>query len=187
MSVPKRRASSRRSRASASPSCTHTVATDSTQIQVIRKSGMRERMTAGTISIAMRSADAASEGIVLPSAWNMLDATKMIPEATKFHEMICRYTVPAPTTAGSSVKTRTIPCAHRCTAAVITSMNAEAISAASRNTARTRSGSRAPTFCPATGATAKPSATTGMKVAWMTRVPIPKPACSTAPNGRARV
>ena len=38
-------------------------------------------------------------------------------------------------------------------------------------------------FWPATGATAKPRATIGMKPAWPTRWPMPKPACAAAPKG----
>ncbi len=55
--------------------------------------------------------------------------------------------------------------------------------AAMRKVARTRCGRRAPKFCPATGATANPSATMGMKPAWPIRWPMPKPACAAAPNG----
>ena len=65
------------------------------------------------------------------------------------------------------------------------SITPAAISAASRNVSFTRWPCRAPKFCPATGATANPSATTGMKPAWTTRMPIPKPAWAAAPNGRA--
>ena len=65
-----------------------------------------------------------------------------------------------------------------------TAINATAISAATRNVPRTRSGSRAPKFWPATGLTEKPSATTGMKPAWMTRRPMPNPAWAAAPNPR---
>jgi hypothetical protein len=38
----------------------------------------------------MRVNDVRSEGSVLPIAWNMLELTKMIPDAMKFHEMIRR-------------------------------------------------------------------------------------------------
>ena len=38
----------------------------------------------------------------------MLELTKTIPDATKFHEMIRRYSSPTATTAASAVKTRTI-------------------------------------------------------------------------------
>ena len=61
---------------------------------------------------------------------------------------------------------------------------ATAIPTAERNVARTRSAWRAPKFWPATGATAKPSATTGRNIAWMSRRPMPNPACAAAPNGR---
>jgi hypothetical protein len=38
--------------------------------------------------------DEISEGIVLPIAWNMLELTKMIPDAAKLHETMRRYSSP---------------------------------------------------------------------------------------------
>ena len=35
-----------------------------------------------------------SGGIVLPIAWNMLEPTKMMPDATKFHDTMRRYSSP---------------------------------------------------------------------------------------------
>jgi len=58
------------------------------------------------------------------------------------------------------------------------------MTAADRKVSRTRCGCPAPKFWPATGATANPSATTGMKPAWMIRIPMPNPACAADPNGR---
>ena len=62
-------------------------------------------------------------------------------------------------------------------------MNPQAIRAPTRKVSRTRSARRAPKFCPATGLTAKPSATTGMNPACTTRRPMPKPAWAAAPKG----
>ena len=55
---------------------------------------------------------------------------------------------------------------------------------AQRNVSRTRSGWPAPTFCPATGAVANAIAIAGRKTACITRLPMPKPACASAPNPR---
>ena len=55
-----------------------------------------------------RRNEVASDGSVLPMAWNMLDATKMIPVATKPHEMMRRYSSPTATTCASCEKMRTI-------------------------------------------------------------------------------
>jgi hypothetical protein len=49
--------------------------------------------------------DVASGGSVLPSAWNMLEATKITPEATKLHATIRRYSLPTAITSGSSENT----------------------------------------------------------------------------------
>jgi hypothetical protein len=45
--------------------------------------------------------EAASDGTVLPIAWNMLDATKINPDAMKFHDTMRRYSLPTASTAGS--------------------------------------------------------------------------------------
>ena len=58
-----------------------------------------------------------------------------------------------------------------------------AMPAAALNAARTRSPLCAAKFCPATGATAKASATTGRNADWMMRRPMVKPPCAAAPNG----
>jgi hypothetical protein len=50
-----------------------------------------------------------SDGIVLPIAWNMLDDTKMSPEATKFQEAIRRYSSPRAMASGSVEKIPGLP------------------------------------------------------------------------------
>ncbi len=65
----------------------------------------------------------------------------------------------------------------------ITSIRPAARPAAALNAARTRSPLRAAKFCPATGATANPSATTGRNADCTIRRPIVKPPCAAAPNG----
>ena len=123
----------------------------------------------------MRVTEAMSDGMVLPIAWNMLEHTKISPDATKFHEMMRRYSSPTAMTAGSSEKTRMSAAGTMLQSTAISSIQPAAIRLASLNTALTRSPSRAPTFWPATGATEKPSATTGMNSACTTRMPMPKP------------
>ena len=49
----------------------------------------------------MRVNELTSEGMVLPIAWNMLEATKMIPDATKLHDTMRRYSSPTAMTAAS--------------------------------------------------------------------------------------
>ena len=55
----------------------------------------------GTLYVINRVAELYSEGSVLPSAWNMLEHVKMIPDSTKFHEMMCRNCEPMSITCGS--------------------------------------------------------------------------------------
>ena len=56
---------------------------------------------AGTATSRMRVPEATSDGTVFPIAWNMLDATKIKPDATKFHDTMRRYSLPTASTAGS--------------------------------------------------------------------------------------
>src|SRR5687767_10974953 len=103
-----RRLNSRRRSHIARVSCTSTVATERYQIHRSRKSGMRESISAKIDKRPMRTPDATSDGIVLPIAWNMLDATKIKPDATKFHEMMRRYSEPTAITPGSVENAPTI-------------------------------------------------------------------------------
>ena len=63
-------------------SCTITAATDRYQIVLSWNPGSLDKTMTGTAISRMRTADAISDGIVLPIAWNMLDATKISPDAT---------------------------------------------------------------------------------------------------------
>ena len=74
--------------------------------------------------------DATSGGMVLPIAWNMLAFTKIIPDATKFHEMIRRYSEPTATTAGSCEKKLIIGSAAIWQARVNSAITPAAMSAA---------------------------------------------------------
>jgi len=56
---------------------------------------------AGTATSRMRVPEATNDGTVFPIAWNMLDATKIKPDATKFHDTMRRYSVPTASTARS--------------------------------------------------------------------------------------
>src|SRR5207237_6407736 len=77
-----RRLNSRRSSSIASTSCTNTDATDNHHSQRSSKPGSREMITPGMATSAMRTTDAMSEGMVLPIAWNVLEATNTRPDAT---------------------------------------------------------------------------------------------------------
>src|SRR3954464_8003899 len=115
----------------------------------------------------------------------MLELTNTIPDGTKFQATIFRYSPPTARTSGSLLNR---PTSHWGTRWQITNritIAAVAIVTPTRNVARTRSGRRAPKFCPATGLQANPSATTGMKPAWITRRPMPNPACGPPPNAAA--
>src|SRR6266566_645477 len=97
--------------------------------------------------------------------------------------MMRRYSVPTAMTPSSLLKTLISGPGSRWQAIANTTMRATAIHAASLNVSLTRWPRRAPKFWPATGATEKASATTGMKPAWMMRMPIPNPACAAAQAG----
>ena len=98
--------------------------------------------------------------------------------------MIRRYSAPVATTRGSLEKNPMIGAGAICSMSSEATMADIAMTAADRNVSRTRFAWRAPKFCPATGATAKPSATIGRNNAWTIRMPMPKPACAAAPNRR---
>ena len=117
----------------------------------------------------------------------MLAPTNTTPEATKFHERMRRYSSPTASTCGSRENTAIIRAGAMWQATVKSAITTEDRISAERKVSRTRSGWRAPKFCPATGATANPRATTGMKPDCITRMPMPKPAWAAAPNGRANV
>jgi hypothetical protein len=44
--------------------------------------------------MTVRVNELTSDGHVLPIAWNMLDVTKMTPDATKLHDTMRRYSAP---------------------------------------------------------------------------------------------
>src|SRR6476659_7625786 len=125
----------------ASASCTIAAATDRYQMVLSWKPGNLDSATAGTVINRMRTADATSDGTVLPIAWNMPDATKISPDATKFHDTIRIYPTPTASTAGSFVKIPTSAAGAMCAAIANSTMTAAAMSDASLNVAFTRSGS----------------------------------------------
>src|SRR5512141_1357683 len=104
----RRRANSRRSRMRLIASCTTIEAGERYQIQFSWNPGERVRITAGIPTRTIRVPELMSDGRVLPIAWNMLDETKISPDAANVSEMIRRYSVPTPITAGSFANTFTI-------------------------------------------------------------------------------
>src|SRR5688572_10653005 len=178
------RPNSRRSSNMLIVSCTNTAPAERYQIQLSSNPGCRDRITAGIATRTIRTADATSDGTVLPIAWNMLEATKSRPDGTNVNDMMRRYSSPTAITAGSFENIPTSEGATTLQTIAQKSIHTPAISAPLRNVAFTRSACRAPKFCPATGATENPSATTGMNPACTMRIPIPKAACAAAPNGR---
>src|SRR5215211_7048521 len=87
----------------------------------------------GTATITIRNPEVISDGTVLPIAWNMLEVTKITPDATKFHATTCRYTLPTEITAGSAEKICTMRSPKSHTPAARTSIAVPAIAAAVRN------------------------------------------------------
>ncbi len=78
------------------------------QIQVRWNPAIRDSITAGMTLIRRRNADVISDGRVLPSAWNMLEVTNVMPDATNVSTTIRRYSTPTLMTSGSVVKTAMI-------------------------------------------------------------------------------
>ena len=148
-----------------------------------------QRATAGTPGsrpATMRMNELTSDGIVLPIAWNMLERDEDHARSDEVPGRRCAGTRRRPRSPPGPWRTR-----RSCAAGAMCAQQREdhhrrppPSAPPIRNVARTRSGRRAPKFCPATGPTANPSATTGMKPACITRRPMPKPACAAAPNGR---
>ncbi len=103
-----RRENSRRRSSILTPSCRYTDATERCHIETRANPGRCARIITGIATISIRIPDVINEGMVFPIAWNMLEATKIKPDATKFNEMICRYSTPIPITAGSLEKTEII-------------------------------------------------------------------------------
>src|SRR4029453_9480690 len=118
------------------------------QIQRSAKPGVSASASTGTATITMRAPEVISDGIVLPIAWNMLELTKITPDATKLNATTWRYSSPTRTAAGSAVNTRTIPSAQSQTATASTSIAAAAIAAPVLNVSLTRAERRAPQSCP---------------------------------------
>ena len=54
----------------------------------------------------MRTSDVATDGNVLPIAWNMLPVTKITPDATKLHDTMRRYSSPTAIAPASLVNAR---------------------------------------------------------------------------------
>ena len=64
----------------------------------------RSRATSGYAGITsrlVRTNELTSDGIVLPSAWNMLELTNTMPDGMKFQATIFRYSPPTASTPGS--------------------------------------------------------------------------------------
>src|SRR6266480_2445313 len=101
-------------------------------------------MIAGIAKVPTRSALLASEGQVLPSAWNRLEQVKTRPIPTKFQDVIRRYSPPTVTTSGSLLKARISPDPCHWQSKVRDAITAQLERAAARKVARTRSARLAP-------------------------------------------
>ena len=135
------------------------------------------------MNVIKRDALLTNAGKVLPSAWNMPEHVKMMPDATKLSEMICRNSTPTRMTSGSVLaKGIRIHSARNWQITVSTNMSALPIMPAFANVSRARSGLPAPTFCPATGDAANAIAIAGRKMDCITREPMLYPAWACAPN-----
>src|SRR5512145_1589004 len=64
-------------------SCTMTAPAEIYQIHRRVKPGACASSSTGTATMAMRAAEVMSDGMVLPIAWNMLELTNTMPDATK--------------------------------------------------------------------------------------------------------
>ncbi|MNC90813.1 hypothetical protein D3C83_69590 [compost metagenome] len=92
------------------------------QIHVRWNPATRASRIAGMAAIRMRNVDVASGGMVLPSAWNMLDDTKVMPDGTNVTTTIRRYSTPTAMASASFVKTRMIAAAPENIATPMSSM-----------------------------------------------------------------
>src|SRR5690606_21327147 len=95
---------SRRSRSRLTVICSRMVITDSHHTCPNAKPGWPDHQIAGTAKVTMRLALDSTDGTVLPNAWNMPEQVKMMPWATKFHEITWRNPLATATTAASLVK-----------------------------------------------------------------------------------
>src|SRR3954453_1414634 len=85
-----RRANWRRSMTNTRGSWKYAVASDNHHTQCKANPLIRDNKSTGMIKTTIRVPDARSEGTVFPIAWNMLELTKMSPDAMKLQEMIRR-------------------------------------------------------------------------------------------------
>src|SRR5688572_29564489 len=127
-------------------SCTTTAPAEIYQIHRSANPGAWASINTGTATITMRAPDVMSDGMVLPIAWNMLELTNTIPDATKLNAMMWRYSSPTAITCGSDENTPTIGPAASHTITESTNIAPAASPAPVRNVCRTRSALRAPKF-----------------------------------------
>src|SRR5688572_32638355 len=85
----------------------NTEATESHHTQLSSNPGIRATTRTLIANRTIRTPDAMSDGSVFPIAWNMLEATKISPDATKVSDMMRRYSAPISITAGSDEKAAT--------------------------------------------------------------------------------
>src|SRR5262245_11953654 len=142
----KRRRNSRWSSQRFIASCTTTAPAEIYQIVRSVNPGDCASSSTGTATMTMRAPDVMSDGMVLPIAWNMLELTNTIPDATKLKAMICRYSAPTAMTCGSEENTPTIGPAASQTMTASMNIAPAASEAPVRNVSRTRSALRAPKF-----------------------------------------
>src|SRR5579872_7420331 len=79
-------------------------ATDIHQIVRIENPGWDATYIAGTAKRKRRENELKSEGNVLPNPWNTAEQANINPDATKFHAMIFRYSLPKAMVDASLVK-----------------------------------------------------------------------------------
>ena len=91
---------------------------------------MRESSIAGRTKRSKRVIELTSGGRVLPIPWKTLDEVKTIPMATKFSEMILKYSLPKAITPVSLEKSRMKISPPNCEAIVSRSIVTEVIPSA---------------------------------------------------------
>src|SRR5215510_6736566 len=114
-----------------------------------RNPGRVDSHSAGTAKIVTRIALDTMVGQVLPSAWNIEEQLKITPLAAKFQDVITSICTPTSTTASSRVKMCMKNGEANWHSSVSISMITMLNSAVHLKVSRTRSGLRAPKFCPA--------------------------------------
>src|SRR4051812_2892960 len=158
--------------------CRNMLATEVYQTCTSVNPGRVDSQNAGGVNSAGGTALDPMVGQGLPSAWNMDEQLKTTPLAAKFHELIISTCAPTAITAASVVNTRMKVCDSNRASSVSSNMIATLKLKVHLKVSRTRSGRRAPKFCPAMGAAANVTAIAGSMMMRMMPLATPKPACA---------